>query len=174
MANYYGKQGPKFILRSGAGGIKTITLNSPQEISENNWKLVQQQKRDVNDILRVGNLKYRYECTMSWYPTDSSGFTNISNLVQICNWVTDNTRSILYYPHIDKSLIRFPVIVTKGSPYLFSKVPYDAFTITVTSKNYLSGILDPNALAAVDMGGAISVEEGDSSGDPTKGLEIEI
>lgn len=159
MANYFGKQGPKFILYKENGGQEiSYELPSPQEISERNWKLVQIQKRDVNDILRTDSLKYKYECTMSWYPTDTDGTnTVITKMINIINWQDGDRKFIKYYPHKDSTLINFDVVVTQGSPYLFSKVPYDAFTITVTSKEYFSKLPNPDALVAVEIGNEIEI-----------------
>ena len=153
--NYYGKQGPTFILKSGVGSGSVKVLQSPNEISENPWKRVQQQNRDINNILRLGELQYEYSSTMTWIACDT---TLMTNLVTICNWQTQEGRDIIFYPFSDKPYIKFPIVVTVGSPSLFSKVPYDSFTITVTSKNILNRLPNPDADVAIDMDGAISID----------------
>ena len=157
MANYYGKQGPRFTLINDKGTSTTYDIPSPQEMSENPWKLVQEQARDINDVLRTEELKFIYEKTYSWKPTDLTGNTVMQNLLAIINWNTGPKRRVKYYPHRDELLVNFDVVVTAGSPGIFSKVPYDAFTITVVSKNTFTSIPSPDALTAVEIGNEIEI-----------------
>jgi hypothetical protein len=165
--SYYGTSGPKFVLRAESGGTTSYTFPAPHSISDNPWIIQQTQKRDINNVMQVDSLKYKYQNTMVWKPTDKSGSTYLTNLVEVCNWKQNNKRSILFFPHSDKTVVHFEVIVTQGTPYYFTKVPYNAFTITVTSKKLFDRILTPDALANVDVDGAISVgtTESDLEGD---------
>lgn len=157
-SNYYGKQGPRFTLINDKGTSVSYDLPSPQEMSEFPWKLIQEQERDINNILRTEELEFIYDTTYSWKPTDTSGSTVITQLVSIINWNTGPKRRIKFYPHRDELLVNFDVVVTAGSPGIFSKMPYDAFTITVTSKNTFKNIPSPDALTAVEIGNEIEIE----------------
>lgn len=158
MASYYGNEGPVFILKNSDGSATKKTLKSPNEISSNPWKRVQQQRRDINDILRIEELKYRYEITMTWEPINNNT-SLMGDLLEIINWQIQDNRELYFFPFSDKTQIKFPVVVTHGTPSIFSKVSYDSFTITVTSRNLINGVPDPNALGDIDLGGDISVDD---------------
>jgi len=161
--SYFGTSGPKFVLRNENDSIAyTYTLPAPHTLPEEPWKMAQDQRRDVNDIMQVDNLQFEYQNIMTWRPTDISGNTVLSKLLTIINWRTNNDRSIQFYPHSDK-FINFNVVVTEGTPYYFTKIPYNGFTITVVSEELFDRIPDPDALAAIDFGDQIAIGSDDMS-----------
>jgi len=157
MSYYYGNSGPSFVLYREDGTLyQKYNLPAPHEWSDDSWQIQQKQKRDVNNIMRIGNLKYKYVKTMVWKPTESTGNTYISYLVLISNWLQGGNaeeRRIKFYPHSDVEYVYFDVIITKATPFLFSKVPYNGFRMTVESREFLTNISDPNGLVAIDIFG---------------------
>jgi hypothetical protein len=153
MANYFGNQGSRVILIKENGGTTSYDIPSPQEMTENPWKIVQQQDRDINNILRVDELLFLYQNTMSWTNLTTTQF---QNLLAILNFKTNDTKKIRFFPHKDMLENHFNIVITQGSPGLFSKVPYDAFTLTFTSEDYLNKIVDPQLVGTsqqIDIGG---------------------
>ena len=175
MSNYFGNEGPKFSLIKENGDIqRTITLPAGHEIGKNPWQLVQDQRRDVNNNMQTDDLKYKYVNNFTWEPSDESGSTNMQDLLAIINWSDNRRRSIKFTPHSDTPLINFEIIVTKASPYLFTKVPYDAFVLHVESTSLFDNIPDPDGLAAVDMGTEIAVSTVDSAGNLEEDNDLAI
>jgi hypothetical protein len=154
MANYYGNLGPKVLLANTSGSVyRTYTLPRPQEMTEFPWEIMQSQEPDINGIMRVGKLEFRFKRSYTWSPTETSGNLVIGYLLSIINWTAGNPDSrIIFYPHSDSSVF-FDAIITQGSPGVFSKLNYNAFTITVTSKKPFKNIPDPDKQNKIDAGG---------------------
>ena len=158
MSNFYGKSGPRFVLRKDNGTVQsTYDLPTPHSMTERPWRNEQNIQRDINRILRMDGLKYGYSAQLAWMPIDLIDNTYITMLTNIVNWRKNDSRSIIYYPHRDVLAINFEVMVAEASPEMFTLVPYDAYGITVVSVNLFDGIPNPDALAAIDMSGAISI-----------------
>jgi hypothetical protein len=90
---------------------------------------------------------------MSWTNLTTIQF---QNLLAILNFKTNDTKKIRFFPHKDMLENHFNVVITQGSPGLFSKVPYDAFTLTFTSEDLLNKIIDPQLVGIsqqIDIGG---------------------
>jgi len=167
MSNYYGNSGPSFLLiRDDGSKYQKYDFSAPQIWSEDPWKLLQTQKRDVNNIIRADVLKYQFEQYMEWRPTEATGNTYIQNLITIANWYPGGSshRRIVFYPHSDTLLVYFDIIIVNATPFLFTKVPYNGFKMGVLSKDLYPRIASPDALAAIDFGQQdIEVTNEDSS-----------